>query len=166
MAIFKTIHSLDDLFLHTLEDIYFAENTILKALPKMEKKASNPALKQGFETHLEETRGQVERLESIFKSLGKDPKGTECPAIEGIVKEAEELAGEISDAEVKDAALAAAAQAVEHYEISRYSTLIALAQRLGHEDFVRPLEATLAEEKATDAKLTKLSESTLLRKAA
>ena len=166
MANSKKIHTLDELFLHTLEDVYFAENAILKALPKMAKKAESTALKQGFETHLEETKGQVKRLDGIFKSLGKEAKGTECPAIEGIIEEANELAGEISDAEVRDAALAAAAQAVEHYEISRYGTLIALAQRLGHKEFVRPLQETLAEEKATEAKLTELSASTLLKKAA
>jgi ferritin-like metal-binding protein YciE len=166
MAFLKNIHSLEDLFLHTLEDIYFAENAIVKALPKMASKATNPELKQGFEAHLEETKRQVTRLEDIFKSLGKHPKGTECPAIEGIIEEADELAGEISDNEVKDTALAAAAQAVEHYEISRYGTLIALVRRLGHDEFVRPLRETLDEEKATDVKLTELSESLLLKKAA
>ncbi len=159
MATSKPIKTMDDLFLHTLQDIYFAEHEITKALPAMAKKASNPALREGFETHLEETKEQIVRLEGIFEKLGVKAKGEECPAIEGIITEAKELMGEIGDAQVMDAAMAAAAQAVEHYEISRYGTLIALARQLGHHEAIRPLEATLAEEKATDAKLTKVAES-------
>jgi ferritin-like metal-binding protein YciE len=159
------IHNLEELFLHTLEDIYFAENAIVKALPTMAQKATNGELKHGFETHLKETKDHVSRLDGIFKSLGKPAKGTTCPAIEGIIEEADELA-EIRDGQVKDAALASIAQAVEHYEISRYGTLIAFARRLGHDDLVQPLQETLSEEKATDAKLTKLSESSILKKSA
>lgn len=166
MASKKTIKTLDDLFLHTLQDIYFAENQIAKNLPTMAKKASNPELKQGFEQHLAETREQITRLNDVFGMLGEKPKGEECPAIEGIIEEAKELMGEIGDAHVLDVAIAAAAQAVEHYEISRYGTLIALARQLGHKDAVKLLQATLAEEKATDAKLTKLSESAVFKQAA
>ncbi len=162
----KPIKTLDDLFLHTLQDIYFAEHHIAKALPVMAKKSTNPALKEGFEQHLEETKGQIQRLEEIFELLGQKPKGEECPAIEGIIEEAKELMGEIGEPHVLDVAIAAAAQAVEHYEISRYGTLIALATQLGHKAAVKPLQATLAEEKATDAKLTKLSQSQVLHEAA
>ena len=159
MASKKPIQTLDDLFLHTLQDIYFAEHEIAKALPLLMKKSSNPALKEGFEVHLEETKEQIVRLDEIFAGLNQKPKGEECPAIEGIITEAKQLMGEIGDAQVMDAALAAAAQAVEHYEISRYGTLIALARQLGHKEAIKPLQATLAEEKATDAKLTKLAEA-------
>ncbi len=166
MALKKSIKTLDDLFLHTLRDIYFAEQQITKALPKMAKKATNPDLKEGFESHLAETKIQIGRIDTIFDQLGEKHKGEECPAIEGIIKEAEELMGEIGDAHVLDVAMAAAAQAVEHYEISRYGTLIALAKQLGHNDVVKALQDTLAEEKAADAKLTKLSEAQSFRKAA
>jgi ferritin-like metal-binding protein YciE len=166
MALKKPIKTLGDLFLHTLQDIYFAEQQITKALPVMAKKATNKALKDGFESHLAETKEQIVRLEGVFKTLGEKPKGEECPAIEGIIAEAKELMGEIGDAHVLDVAMAAAAQAVEHYEISRYGTLIALAKQLGHKDVVKPLQETLAEEKATDAKLTKISEAAEFRQAA
>ena len=162
MALFsKDIKTLHDLFLHTLQDVYYAEKQIEKALPKMIKKASAGPLREGFEAHLEETHGQVKRLEEAFRSLGEEPKGVECPAIDGIIKEAEELASETADQQVLDAALAAAAQAVEHYEIARYGTLIAWANEMGHSDCVALFEATLREEKATDEKLTKLAETSL-----
>ncbi len=166
MAVVKKIHSLEELFLHALQDVYFAENAIVKALPKMAGWTKNSELKSGFETHLEETKGHVERLKLVFQKLGQEAEGTKCPAIEGIIEETKELAGDIPDGPVKDAALAAAAQAVEHYEISRYGTLIALARQLGHDDVIKPLQDTLAEEKATDAKLAKLSASSLLSEAA
>jgi ferritin-like metal-binding protein YciE len=166
MASKKPIKTVDELFLHTLQDIYFAEHAIAKALPLMAKKAANVALKEGFETHLEETKEQIIRLDEIFAALGEKAKGEKCPAIEGIIEEAKELIEEIGDAQVLDLAMAAAAQAVEHYEISRYGTLIALAKQLGHKDAIKPLQTTLAEEKATDAKLTKLSESAVLSKVA
>jgi len=162
MATKKPIRTLEDLFLHTLQDIYFAEREITKALPLMAKKSTNTALREGFEIHLEETQEQIVRLDEIFAALGEKAKGEKCPAIQGIIAEAKEIMGEIGDPQVMDAAIAAAAQAVEHYEISRYGTLIALARQLGHKEAVMPLQATLAEEKATDAKLTKLAESVTL----
>ena len=160
------IKTLDDLFVHTLQDIYYAENQILKALPKMISKATDPQLKQGFETHLRETEGQVKRLEQVFKQHGHTPKGVDCPAIDGIIKEANELASDVADKEVLDAALLAAAQAVEHYEITRYGTLVAWAQQLGRNDCASLLHQNLEEEKATDKKLTDLAESKVNRKAA
>ena len=155
----KDIETLHDLFLHQLQDIYYAENQITKALPKMIDKATSPELKQGFETHLRETDGQIARLEQAFEALGEKAKAVTCPAIDGIIKEANEVAGEIADKAVLDAALIAAAQAVEHYEITRYGTLIAWARQLGHTQVAGLLEETLAEEKATHDKLTTLAES-------
>jgi ferritin-like metal-binding protein YciE len=155
----KDIETLDDLFLHQLQDVYYAENQITKALPKMIEKATAPELKQGFETHLRETEGQIARLEQAFQALDQKPKAVTCPAIDGIIKEANEVAGEVSDKAVLDAALIASAQAVEHYEITRYGTLIAWAKQLGHTQVVSLLQATLDEEKATDEKLTTLAES-------
>lgn len=162
MALFGAdIHTMDDLYLHTLQDIYYAEKQIEKALPKMIDKASAPALKSGFEMHLEETRGHVSRLEKVFGLLGEKPKAVTCPAIDGIIKEANEIAGDIDDPSVLDAALAAAAQAVEHYEMTRYGTLIAWSKELGRKECADLFEQTLTEEKAADAKLTKLAESRL-----
>lgn len=155
----KDIETLHDLFLHQLQDIYYAENQITKALPKMIDKATSPELKQGFETHLRETEGQIARLEQAFEALGEKAKAVTCPAIDGIIKEANEVAGEVADKAVLDAALIAAAQAVEHYEITRYGTLIAWARQLGHTQVAGLLEETLEEEKATDDKLTTLAES-------
>jgi ferritin-like metal-binding protein YciE len=155
----KDIDTLDDLFVHTLQDIYYAENQITKALPKMIAKATDPGLKQGFETHLRETEGQIRRLEQVFEMHGQKPKAVTCPAIDGIIKEANEIAAEVADKAVLDAALIAAAQAVEHYEITRYGTLIAWAKQLGREDCASVLAETLAEEKATDEKLTAMAES-------
>ncbi len=155
----KDIQTFADLFEHQLEDIYYAEKQITKALPTMIDKATSAELKQGFRTHLQETEGQVRRLEQVFALLGKTPKGATCPAIDGIIKEANEVAGEIADKRVLDAALIASAQAVEHYEITRYGTLIGWARELGHDDAIRLFEATLAEEKATDEKLTALAET-------
>jgi ferritin-like metal-binding protein YciE len=167
MALFsKEIQSMDDLFVHTLQDIYYAEKQIEKALPKMIRKASADDLRAGFERHLEETHGHVQRLERVFQMHGQTPKGVTCPAIDGIIKEAEEISGDVGDRDVLDAALAAAAQAVEHYEITRYGSLIAWARELGRPDCAEVLEQTLAEEKATDAKLTQLAEARLNRKAA
>lgn len=155
----KDIETLHDLFLHQLQDIYYAENQITKALPKMIEKATAPELKQGFETHLRETEGQIGRLEQAFQALGEKPKAVTCPAIDGIIKEANEVAGEVADKAVLDAALIASAQAVEHYEITRYGTLIAWGEQLGHSQVVSLLQQTLAEEKATDDKLTTLATS-------
>ena len=148
--------SLDDLLVHELQDILHAENQILKALPKMVKAASHPDLKAAFEDHLEETKGHVDRLKTVFKLIKQTPAGEECPAIEGIIKESEELMKEIGDANTLDAALIAAAQAVEHYEITRYGTLVAWAEELGHADASKTLRQTLAEEKAADSKLSTL----------
>lgn len=160
------IKTLDDLFVHTLQDIYYAENQITKSLPKMISKATDPQLKQGFETHLRETEGQIRRLEQVFELHGKKPKGVDCPAIDGIIKEADNLAGDIADKEVLDAGLLAAAQAVEHYEITRYGTLVAWARQLGRADCASLLQQNLDEEKATDKKLTAMAESKVNRKAA
>ena len=155
----KDIKTLDDLFIHGLRDIYYAENQIVDALPDMINKATDPQLKQGFETHLRETQGHVTRLEQVFDMLGSEPRQVDCPAIDGIIEEANEIAGEIDDKSVLDAALIAAAQAVEHYEIARYGTLVAWANQLGRNDCASLLEATLEEEKATDKKLTEIAES-------
>jgi ferritin-like metal-binding protein YciE len=155
----KDINTLDALYLHTLQDIYYAENQITKALPKMIDKATDPQLKQGFELHLKQTEGQIDRLDRIFQMMNKEAQGVTCPAIDGIIKEANEIAGDIDDKKVLDAALTAAAQAVEHYEITRYGTLIAWAKQLGHNDAVKLLAETLQEEKDTDEKLTKMAES-------
>ena len=153
------INTLDDLFVHTLQDIYYAENQITKALPKMISLATDAQLKSGFEQHLRETQNQIKRLEQVFQMHGQQPKAVTCPAIDGIIKEANEISGEISDKEVLDAALLASAQAVEHYEITRYGTLIAWAKQLGRPDCASVLEQNLNEEKATDQKLTMMAES-------
>jgi ferritin-like metal-binding protein YciE len=155
----KDIKTMDDLFVHTLQDIYDAEKQILKALPKMIEKATNPQLKQSFEKHLRETEGHVKRVEQVFQMHGKEPKAVDCPAMDGIIKEANEIAGEVDDKQVLDAALLAAAQAVEHYEITRYGTLMAWAKELGRKDCASVLAKNLDEEKATDKKLTELAES-------
>lgn len=157
---------MDDLFVHTLRDIYYAEKQIVKALPEMIEKASDPQLKQGFQSHLRETENHVKRLDQVFKSLGQKAQGVDCPAIDGIIEEAEEVAGEVDDKSVLDAALIAAAQAVEHYEMTRYGTLIAWANQLGRRDCANLLEQTLEEEKAADKKLTAVAESQVNRKAA
>ena len=160
------IENLHGLFVHTLQDIYFAEQTIVKKLPKLAEKATSQQLKTSFETHLVETKEHVSRLEKVFEMLGEQAKAEECPAIEGITEEAEELVKEIKDPETRDAAMLAAAQAVEHYEITRYGTLVAWAEEMGHNEVVGLLRKTLDEEKATDAKLSQLAESRLNRKAA
>ena len=136
----KDIKTMDDLFLHTLQDIYYAENQIVKALPKMIDKATNRNLAAGLRNHLRETEGHVSRLEQVFAKLGQTPKGVDCPAIDGIIKEADEVAGEVDDKKVLDAAIIGSAQAVEHYEISRYGTLIAWAEELGHGNVVQPAQ--------------------------
>jgi ferritin-like metal-binding protein YciE len=155
----KDIKTLDDLFVHTLRDIYYAEKQIETALPKMIKKAGNAELKAGFEKHLEETHGHVARVEEVFELHGDRAKTVNCPAIDGIIEEAEEISSDIDDPEVLDAALIAAAQAVEHYEITRYGTLIAWAKQLGRSDCAAILKKNLDEEKAADKKLTGMAES-------
>jgi ferritin-like metal-binding protein YciE len=154
----KDIKTLDDLFLHGLQDIYYAENQIAKALPKMIEKASNAALKMGFETHLAETENQVKRLEQVFEMLPAEASGKKCPAIDGILKEADEVMSEVADDDVLNVAIVAAAQAVEHYEITRYGALIAWATELSRADCAAVLKKNLAEEKATDAKLNAMAE--------
>lgn len=162
----KDIKSMDDLFVHTLKDIYYAENQIAKALPEMAMKATDAGLKQGFESHLTETKGHIQRLEQVFKMHGVEVEGVDCPAIDGILEEAKEVSGEVEDKQVLDAALIAMAQAVEHYEITRYGTLIAWAKQLGRPDCASVLEQNLKEEKATDLKLTGLAERGINAKAA
>ena len=162
----KDIKTLDDLFVHQLRDIYYAEKQIVQALPEMIEKAKDPGLKQGFEAHLGETKNHVKRLEQVFKMHGVEAKGVECPAIDGIIEEADEIAGEVDDKKVLDAALIAAAQAVEHYEITRYGTLIAWAKQLGRPDCASVLQENLEEEKAADSKLTALAERNINVKAA
>jgi ferritin-like metal-binding protein YciE len=162
----KDIQNMNDLFVHTLRDIYYAEKQIVKALPDMIDEANDPQLKQGFQTHLRETENHVKRLEQVFQMIGQQAKGVDCPAIDGILKEANDVTGEVEDKSVLDAALIAAAQAVEHYEITRYGTLIAWANQLGKRDCVPLLEQTLNEEKATDKKLTAMAEGQVNRKAA
>jgi ferritin-like metal-binding protein YciE len=162
----KDIKNMNDLFVHTLRDIYYAEKQITKALPDMIEKASDPQLKQGFRSHLRETENHVRRLDQVFQMIGQKASGVDCPAIDGIIEEANEVAGEVEDAAVLDAALIAAAQAVEHYEMTRYGTLIAWANQLGRRDCAVLLQQTLDEEKATDQKLTALAESQVNRKAA
>lgn len=149
---------LEDLFLDGVKDIYYAEKKITKALPKMAKAAESEKLVAGFEKHLAETEAQVERLEQVFDLLGKPARGKTCPAIDGILEEGEEIMSEYKGAPALDAGLVAAAQAVEHYEIARYGTLIAWAEQLGMTDAVDLLKATLAEEEATDEALTSLGE--------
>ena len=162
----KDIKTMDDLFVHTLRDIYYAEKQIEKALPEMIEKATEPSLKQAFQAHLGETRMHVRRVEQVFKLRGIEAKGVDCPAIDGIIEEAEDVAGEVEDKRVLDAALIAAAQAVEHYEMTRYGTLIAWARQLGRSDCASLLQQNLDEEKAADQKLNSIAESYVNRKAA
>lgn len=157
---------LNDLFLDTLKDIYYAEKHILKALPKMAKAANSDQLRAAFEQHYDETEGQVERLEQIFELLGKPARGKKCDAIEGILDEGKEIMVEYADTAALDAGLLAAAQAVEHYEISRYGTLKAWAARLDLPKAVKLLDQTLAEEKKTDSSLSQLAEKAVNYEAA
>ena len=161
MGIFsKDIKKMDDLFVHTLRDIYYAEQQIVKALPEMIEKATNSELKAAFKSHLEETKGHVKRRRRRCSSMhGVEAKGVDCPAIDGIIEEAEDIAGEVADKKVLDAALVAAAQAVEHYEMTRYGTLIAWAKELGRRDCAAVLQKNLDEEKAADKKLTGIAEA-------
>lgn len=158
--------TLDDLFLDTLKDIYYAERQITKALPKMAKAAQSPDLKAGFEKHLAETEGHVERLEQIFELLDKPARGKTCDAILGILEEGKSIMDEFKDTSALDAGLISAAQAVEHYEIARYGTLKTWAQQLGMSDAVKLLDATLKEEVATDKTLSQLGTSQANLKAA
>ncbi len=157
--------TLEDLFLETLKDIYYAERKILKALPKMARAAQSPKLKAAFEKHKEQTEGQVERLQQVFELMGKAARGKTCPAIEGIIEEGEEIMEEFKDMPALDAGLISAAQAVEHYEITRYGTLKRWAQNLGMNDAVALLDATLKEESQTDVDLTSLADAAVNEKA-
>jgi ferritin-like metal-binding protein YciE len=148
---------LKQLYIDELKDIYNAENQLVKALPKMAKAASSNELKQGFEEHLEQTRGHVQRLETIFKSLDESPKGKKCAGMEGLVKEGSEVMEEDFEGALMDAALIGAAQRVEHYEIAAYGTTSEFAKILGESEHVSLLEETLQEEKETDEKLTELA---------
>jgi ferritin-like metal-binding protein YciE len=158
--------NLEDLFAETLKDIYFAEKQILRALPKMAREAESPELKQAFETHRDETEGQVERLNQVFEQIGRPARGKTCEAILGIIDEAKEIMEEFKGAEALDAGLASSAQAVEHYEIARYGTLKTWARQLGLNDAAKLLDDTLQEEIKADQLLTKLATSTVNRKAA
>jgi ferritin-like metal-binding protein YciE len=155
----KQSKTLDELFHDTLKDIYYAEKKILTALPKMMKAAQNEDLKAAFEKHEGETEKQVSRLEQVFELIDKKPQGKKCPAIDGIIEEGQEIAKEYKGSPALDSGLLAAAQAVEHYEISRYGTLRTWAQELGLDQAVRLLETTLKEEKQTDETLTELAET-------
>src|SRR5215218_2143289 len=157
---------LNDLFLDTLKDIYFAEKQILKALPKMAKAATSDKLRAAFEKHHDETEGQIERLEKIFELLGKAARGKKCDAIEGILDEGKEIMDEYADTPALDAGLLSAAQAVEHYEISKYGTLKAWAGKLNMPQAIKLLDQTLAEEKKTDELLTKIAETAVNYEAA
>ena len=163
MAAEKT---LDDLFLDTLKDIYYAERQIVKALPKMAKAAQSAELKAGFEKHQVETEGQIERLEQIFELLGKPARGKTCDAILGILEEGKSIMDEYKGTIALDAGLVAAAQAVEHYEIARYGTLKTWANELGMKEAVSLLDATLQEEITTDQTLSQLATSAVNQKAA
>jgi ferritin-like metal-binding protein YciE len=157
---------LNDLFVHLLKDVYYAEKQILKALPKMAKAAQTPELKKAFETHREETEGQVERLQQVFEMMNKPARGVKCDAIEGLVDEAKEVMDEAEAPEVMDAGLLASAQAVEHYEMARYGTLIAWAGQLKMPEAAKLFEATLTEEKNADKLLSALASRSVNRKAA
>jgi ferritin-like metal-binding protein YciE len=157
---------LNELFLDTLKDIYYAEKQILKALPKMAKAASSDKLRAAFEKHHDETEGQVDRLEQIFELLGKAARGKKCDAIEGILDEGKEIMEEYAETPALDAGLLAAAQAVEHYEISRYGTLKAWAAKLNMPQAIKLLDQTLTEEKKTDETLSKIAETAVNYEAA
>ena len=160
MALFsKDIRTMDDLFVHQLRDVYYAEKQIVKALPKMIDKASDSDLKSGLRRHFDETKIHVTRLEQVFEEMDAQAKAVNCPAIDGIIKEADEVMGDVEDKDVLDAAIIAAAQAVEHYETARYGTLIAWAKELGRDDCATILDRTLDEEKAADRQLTQIAEA-------
>jgi ferritin-like metal-binding protein YciE len=153
--------NLKELLVEELRDIYNAEAQLTKALPKMAKKASNPQLRSAFETHLRETEGQIDRLERVFEELGEKARGKTCQAMKGLVEEGKEMMGEDFEDDVMDAALIAAAQKIEHYEIASYGTVRAWANILGEQQAAKLLQQTLDEEGATDKKLTQLAESSI-----
>jgi ferritin-like metal-binding protein YciE len=161
-----TVKTMQDLFVETLKDIYYAEKHILKALPSMVKKAAAKQLKDALETHRKETEAQVDRLEKIFEIFDLSPRGKKCEAIEGIIAEAKEHMQDIENPAVLDAGMIGSAQAVEHYEITRYGTLIAWAKQLDKEDAIELLQANLDEEKHADELLSEIAEATVNQKAA
>lgn len=161
-----TVKTMEDLFIDTLKDIYDAEKHILKVLPSMVKKATSKELKDALGTHRQETKGQVDRLDQVSQLFDLTPRGKKCEAIEGIVAEAEEHMEEIGDPEVLDAGMIGSAQTVEHYEITRYGTLIAWAKQLGRDGAIQLLETNLEEEKHADKLLTKIAEAAVNEKAA
>ncbi len=158
--------TLDDLFLDTLKDIYFAERQIVKALPKMARAAQSEDLAEAFRNHRDETEGQIERLQQVFDLLGKPARGKTCEAIQGIIEEGEEIIEDFKDTPALDAGLISAAQAVEHYEMARYGTLIAWAKQLGKKDVAKLLEETFEQESTADLELSKLAEKSLNAEAA
>ena len=160
------LNSFDDLFVEQLQDLYDAEQRITKALPKMAGAAHNPSLKAAFEEHLRQTENQVKRLEQVFQHLGKSAESKTCEAMKGLIEEGSEVISGEGDPHVKDAALIAAAQRVEHYEIAAYGTVRTFAQRLGKSECARLLQQTLDEEADTDKKLTALAEKAINPKAA
>lgn len=161
-----SMKSLDDLFTHFLKDMYYAEKQVLKALPGMMRKAQTPELKQALEDHRDETEQQLANLEKVFEQIGVRARGVTCQAIDGIIEEAKEIMSECDEPMTRDAGIIGAAQAVEHYEITRYGTLISWAEKLGKKGAIRLLEANLEQEKAADAKLTKIAESVVNMQAA
>ena len=162
----KDIHSMEDLFVHQLQSIYYAETEIHKAMPKMAAKMSDASLRAAAEGHQKETDAQIKRLEQVFKHLGKPPQAVACPPIDGMIRQSGDVLNNVTDKHLLDAAMIAAVQAVEHYEITCYGTLIAWARQLGRQPVVDLLEQTLQEEKAMDKKLTTMAESKINRLAA
>ena len=158
--------SLDDLFTHFLKDMYYAEKQVLKSLPGMIRKADNQQLKQALEDHRDETEQQIDNIEKVFEQMGMRARGVTCQAIDGIIEEAKEIMSEAEEPMTRDAGIIGAAQAVEHYEITRYGTLISWAQTLGKKDAIKLLEANLKQEKAADMKLSKIAEAVVNRQAA
>jgi ferritin-like metal-binding protein YciE len=161
-----TVKTLNDLFVETLKDLYYVEKKLVKTLPKLAKKASSPELKQAMEDHLEETETHVQRLEQVFEMLNQRASAKTCEALEGLIREADEVTGEIEDDQTMDAALISSAQTVEHYEIARYGTLACWAAEIGNTDIAELLEQTLEEEKAADEKLSMIAEDQINQRAA
>lgn len=161
-----TVNSLNELFMETLKDLYYVEKKLVKTLPKMAQKAASEDLKEAIESHLQETEIHVKRLEQVFELLDQKASAKTCEALEGLIREAEETMGEISDEQTLDAAIISSAQTVEHYEIARYGTLACWAAEIGNDEIAELLEQTLEEEKAADEKLSVIAEDTVNHRAA
>jgi ferritin-like metal-binding protein YciE len=161
-----TVNTLNDLFVETLKDLYYVEKKLMKTLPKMAQKASSEDLKEAIQNHLSETEIHVQRLEQVFELLDQKASAKTCEALEGLIREAEETMGEISDEQTLDAAIISSAQTVEHYEIARYGTLACWAAEIGNSEVAELLEQTLEEEKAADEKLSSIAEDTVNQRAA